>query len=45
VDPPVDADLRAIVSRLTDPTVPAEEKRLIRDTLRHLAGRELKRVG
>ncbi|GAB3157762.1 hypothetical protein GCM10027290_59510 [Micromonospora sonneratiae] len=33
----VEADLRAILARLADPAVPAEEKKLIRDTLHQLA--------
>ena len=45
VEPPVDADLRMIMSRLADPGVPADEKKLIRDTLRQLAHRQIRRAG
>lgn len=36
-DPAVDPDLRAVMRRLTDPAVSAEEKTVIRATLRYLA--------
>ncbi|MEE6260275.1 helix-turn-helix domain-containing protein [Plantactinospora sonchi] len=45
VEPPVDADLRMIMARLADPGVPADEKKLIRDTLRQLAHRQIRRAG
>lgn len=38
-DPMVDPDLRAVAQILMDPNVPAEEKTIIRATLRHLARR------
>jgi hypothetical protein len=38
-DPTTDPDLRAVGRILMDPTVPAEEKTVIRATLRHLARR------
>lgn len=42
---PVDADVRLIMTRLADPGVPAEEKKLIRDTLRQLAHRQVRLAG
>ncbi|MFC6019756.1 helix-turn-helix domain-containing protein [Plantactinospora solaniradicis] len=45
VEPPVDADLRVIMTRLTDPAVAPEEKKLIRDMLRYLAHRQVRRAG
>ena len=42
---PVDADVRLIMARLADPGVPAEEKKLIRDTLRQLAHRQVRLAG
>ncbi|MER7459488.1 helix-turn-helix domain-containing protein [Micromonospora sp. NPDC126480] len=44
-DGPVDADVRVILQRLADPAVPAEEKHHIRDLLRYLARRPIRRVG
>lgn len=38
-DGDAEADIRTIMGRLSDPTVPAEEKRTIRDMLRYLARR------
>lgn len=42
-DGPVEADVRVILQRLTDPAVPAEEKHHIRDLLRYLARRPIRR--
>ncbi|MFD6753338.1 MULTISPECIES: helix-turn-helix domain-containing protein [Micromonospora] len=42
---PVEADVRVILQRLADPTVPAEEKHHIRDLLRYLARRPIRRAG
>jgi transcriptional regulator with XRE-family HTH domain len=42
---PLDADVRVILSRLADPTVPADEKKLIRDMLRYLARRPVRSAG
>lgn len=44
-DSPVEADVRVILQRLADPTVPAEEKHHIRDLLRYLARRPIRRAG
>ncbi|RKR90003.1 helix-turn-helix protein [Micromonospora pisi] len=44
-DDQADADLRVILSRLADPNVPADEKQLIRDLLRYLAQRPVRRAG
>ncbi|BCJ60093.1 hypothetical protein Jiend_35150 [Micromonospora endophytica] len=44
-DSPVEADVRVILQRLSDPAVPAEEKHHIRDLLRYLARRPIRRVG
>ncbi|WP_091555833.1 helix-turn-helix domain-containing protein [Micromonospora pattaloongensis] len=46
-EPPssVDADVRVILARLADPAVPAPEKKLIRDLLRYLARRPVRRAG
>ncbi|MFI6758745.1 multiprotein-bridging factor 1 family protein [Micromonospora sp. NPDC050417] len=44
-DDQVDADLRVILTRLADPTVPADEKQLICDLLRYLAQRPVRRAG
>ncbi|WP_091666350.1 helix-turn-helix domain-containing protein [Micromonospora auratinigra] len=44
-DAPVEADVRVILERLADPTVPAEEKHHIRDLLRYLARRPVRRAG
>ncbi|MEV0392126.1 helix-turn-helix domain-containing protein [Polymorphospora rubra] len=44
-EPPLEADVEVILGRLADPTVPAEEKKLIRDMLRYLAQRPVRRVG
>ncbi|MGC4866983.1 helix-turn-helix domain-containing protein [Micromonospora sp. DT53] len=44
-DGPVEADVRAILDRLADPAVPAEEKHHIRDLLRYLARRPIRRAG
>ncbi|MGC5028984.1 helix-turn-helix domain-containing protein [Micromonospora sp. DT229] len=41
----VEADVRVILQRLADPTVPAEEKHHIRDLLRYLARRPIRRAG
>nr|MDT0662486.1 helix-turn-helix transcriptional regulator [Micromonospora sp. DSM 115978] len=43
-DGPVDADVRVILTRLADPAVPIEEKKLIRDLLRYLATRPVRRL-
>jgi transcriptional regulator with XRE-family HTH domain len=40
-----DADIRVIQSRLSDPRVPADEKKMIRDLLRYLAQRPVRRAG
>ncbi|GAB3964118.1 hypothetical protein GCM10027615_06000 [Plantactinospora veratri] len=45
IESPVEADLRVIMSRLADPGVPPEEKKLIRDMLRYLAHRQVRRAG
>ncbi|MFU8853647.1 helix-turn-helix domain-containing protein [Micromonospora sp. SL1-18] len=42
---PVEADVRVILERLADPSVPAEEKHHIRDLLRYLARRPVRRAG
>lgn len=42
-DGPVDADIRVILARLADPGVPVEEKKLIRDLIRYLARRPVRR--
>ncbi|MEO3777083.1 helix-turn-helix transcriptional regulator [Micromonospora sp. B11E3] len=42
---PVEADVRVILQRLADPAVPAEEKHHIRDLLRYLARRPIRRAG
>ncbi|WP_229400441.1 helix-turn-helix domain-containing protein [Micromonospora okii] len=42
---PVEADVRVILQRLADPAVPAEEKHHIRDLLRYLARRPVRRAG
>ncbi|MFF5072288.1 helix-turn-helix domain-containing protein [Micromonospora olivasterospora] len=42
---PVEADVRVILQRLADPRVPAEEKHHIRDLLRYLARRPIRRAG
>ena len=44
-DGPVEADVRVILDRLADPNVPAEEKHHIRDLLRYLARRPVRRAG
>jgi transcriptional regulator with XRE-family HTH domain len=44
-DAPVEADVRVILDRLADPTVPADEKHQIRDLLRYLARRPARRAG
>jgi transcriptional regulator with XRE-family HTH domain len=44
-EPPVEADVRAILARLDDPAIPAEEKHHIRDLLRYLARRPVRRAG
>ncbi|MFK3981329.1 helix-turn-helix domain-containing protein [Micromonospora sp. NPDC050397] len=44
-DGQADADVRVILSRLADPTVPADEKQLIRDLLSYLARRPVRRAG
>ena len=44
-DSPVEADVRVILERLADPNVPAEEKHHIRDLLRYLARRSVRRAG
>lgn len=44
-DAPVEADVRLILDRLADPTVPADEKHQIRDLLRYLAHRPIRRAG
>ncbi|MEU6022383.1 helix-turn-helix domain-containing protein [Micromonospora sp. NPDC048871] len=44
-DGPVEADVRVILQRLADPSVPAEEKHHIRDLLRYLARRPIRRAG
>ena len=44
-DAPVEADVRVILDRLADPSVPAEEKHHIRDLLRYLARRPIRRAG
>jgi len=44
-DAPVEADVRVILERLADPSVPAEEKHHIRDLLRYLARRPVRRAG
>lgn len=44
-EPPIDADLQVIINRLADPAVPAAEKQLIRDLLRYLARRPMRRAG
>ncbi|MFC0031017.1 helix-turn-helix domain-containing protein [Micromonospora chaiyaphumensis] len=41
----VEADVRVILERLADPNVPAEEKHHIRDLLRYLARRPVRRAG
>ncbi|MFV2099759.1 helix-turn-helix domain-containing protein [Micromonospora sp. LOL_024] len=43
-DGPVEADMRVILQRLADPSVPAEEKHHIRDLLRYLARRPTRRA-
>lgn len=45
VDDDAEADMRIILARLTDPGVAADEKRLIRGMLRHLASRPVRRAG
>ena len=42
---PVEADVRVILDRLAAPNVPAEEKHHIRDLLRYLARRPVRRAG
>ncbi|NLU77139.1 helix-turn-helix transcriptional regulator [Micromonospora sp. HNM0581] len=42
-DGTVEADVRVILQRLADPSVPAEEKHHIRDLLRYLARRPIRR--
>jgi transcriptional regulator with XRE-family HTH domain len=44
-EPGMDADVRVILGRLADPNVPAAEKKLIRDLLRYLASRPVRRAG
>lgn len=44
-EPPLEADVQVILARLADPTVPADEKKLIRDLLRYLARRPVRRAG
>ncbi|MEV7227444.1 helix-turn-helix domain-containing protein [Polymorphospora sp. NPDC051019] len=44
-EPPLEADVEVILGRLADPAVPAEEKKLIRDMLRYLAQRPVRRAG
>ncbi|KXK61910.1 XRE family transcriptional regulator [Micromonospora fluostatini] len=44
-DTPVEADVRVILERLADPGIPAEEKHHIRDLLRYLAHRPVRRAG
>ncbi|GIM81567.1 helix-turn-helix domain-containing protein [Salinispora arenicola] len=44
-DGPVEADVRVILQHLADPTVPVEEKHHIRDLLRYLAQRPIRRIG
>jgi transcriptional regulator with XRE-family HTH domain len=44
-DAPIDADVGVILARLADPAVPAAEKKLIRDLLRYLASRPVRRAG
>ena len=44
-DAQIDADVRVILTRLADPTVPADEKQLIRDLLRYLAQRPVRKAG
>jgi transcriptional regulator with XRE-family HTH domain len=41
----VEAEVRIILRRLADPAVPAEEKHHIRDLLRYLARRPIRRAG
>lgn len=44
-DDAAEADVRIILARLTDPSVAAEEKKLIRGMLRYLASRPVRRTG
>jgi transcriptional regulator with XRE-family HTH domain len=44
-DAQIDADVRVILSRLADPAVSADEKQLIRDLLRYLAQRPVRKAG
>jgi transcriptional regulator with XRE-family HTH domain len=44
-DARIDADVRVILTRLADPTVPADEKQLIRDLLSYLARRPVRKAG
>jgi transcriptional regulator with XRE-family HTH domain len=44
-EPPVEADMRAILDRLADPAIAPEEKHHIRDLLRYLARRPIRRAG
>ncbi|HEY0699092.1 MAG TPA: helix-turn-helix transcriptional regulator [Micromonospora sp.] len=41
----VDGEIRLILARLADPGVPVEEKKVIRDLLRYLARRPVRRAG
>ncbi|WP_329106999.1 helix-turn-helix domain-containing protein [Micromonospora sp. NBC_01699] len=44
-DAQIDADVRVILTRLADPSVPTDEKQLIRDLLRYLAQRPVRKAG